>query len=88
MKLHAAVDKRSGLIHSVVVIAANVHELTPAPELPHSEEKTFYANAGYQCFAKRPVMAGETKDFKGQDWPAKGTPPQWAGAARPRMFRR
>jgi IS5 family transposase len=31
MKVHAGVDKDSGLIHSVVVTAANVHELTPYP---------------------------------------------------------
>jgi IS5 family transposase len=28
MKVHAGVDKDSGLIHSVVAAAANVHDLT------------------------------------------------------------
>jgi len=33
MKIHIGVDKDSGLIHSVVNTAANVHDLTPAGEL-------------------------------------------------------
>ncbi|MFO8237190.1 MAG: IS5 family transposase, partial [Prochlorococcaceae cyanobacterium] len=33
MKIHAGVDKETGLIHSVVTTAANVHDLTPAAEL-------------------------------------------------------
>jgi IS5 family transposase len=37
MKVHAGVDKDSGLIHSVVVTAANVHDLTPAFELLHGD---------------------------------------------------
>ena len=35
MQIHAGVDKDSGLIYSVVVTAANVHDLTPAAELLH-----------------------------------------------------
>jgi IS5 family transposase len=31
MKVHIGVDKDSGLIHSVVTTAANVHDLTPEP---------------------------------------------------------
>jgi IS5 family transposase len=38
MKVHAGVDKDSGLIHSVVVTAANVHDLTPAAELLHGDD--------------------------------------------------
>jgi len=64
MKVHAGVDKDSGLIHSVVVTAANVHDLTPAAELLHGEEKVVYADAGYQGIAKRPEMAGRTTDFR------------------------
>jgi IS5 family transposase len=64
MKVHAGVDKDSGLIHSVVVTAANVHDLTPAAELLHGEEKVVYADAGYQGIAKRPEMVGRTTDFR------------------------
>jgi transposase, IS5 family len=46
MKVHAAVDKNSGLIHSMLVTAADVHDLTPAAELLHREETAVYADAG------------------------------------------
>jgi len=64
MKLHAGVDKNSGLIHTVVVTAANVHDLTPAADLLHGEEKVVYADAGYQGIANRPEMAVKTTDFR------------------------
>ena len=38
MKVHAGVDKDSGLIHSVVVTAVNVHDLNTAAELLHGDE--------------------------------------------------
>jgi transposase, IS5 family len=64
MKIHAGVDKDSGLIHSVVTTAANVHDLTPAAELLHGEEQVVYADAGYQGIAKRPEMAGKSTEFR------------------------
>jgi len=64
MKVHAGVDKDSGLIHSVVVTPANVHDLTPAAELLHGEEQVVYADAGYQGIAKRPEMTGKTMEFR------------------------
>ncbi len=39
MKVHIGVDKHSVLIHPVATAAANVHDLTPAVELLHGEEK-------------------------------------------------
>jgi IS5 family transposase len=64
MKIHAGVDKDSGLIHSVVTTAANVHDLTPAAELLHGEEEVVYADAGYQGIGKRPEMADKTTEFR------------------------
>lgn len=64
MKVHAGVDKDSGLIHSVVVTAANVHDLTPAAELLHGDEEVVYGDAGYQGIAKRPAMAGKAAEFR------------------------
>ncbi len=58
MMVHAGMDKDSGLIHSVVVIAANVHDLTPVAELLHGDEEVAYGDAGYQGIAKRPELAG------------------------------
>ena len=64
MKVHAGVDKNSGLIHSVVVTPANVHDLTPAAQLLHGDEEVVYGDAGYQGIAKRPEMAGKTAEFR------------------------
>ena len=64
MKVHAGMDKDSGLIHSVVFTAANVHDLTPAAELLHGEEEELNGDAGYQGIAKRPEMAGKTTEFR------------------------
>ena len=54
MKVHAGVDKDSGLIHSVVTTAANVHDLTLAAELLHGDEEVVYGDAGYQGIDKGP----------------------------------
>ena len=35
MKLHIGVDSETGLAHSAVVTAANVHDQHPLPELLH-----------------------------------------------------
>jgi IS5 family transposase len=64
MKIHADVDKDSGLIHSVVTTAANVHDLTQASELLHGGEEVVYADAGYQGIAKRPEITGKTTEFR------------------------
>lgn len=54
----------SGLIHSVVVTAANVHDLTSAAQLLHGDEEVVYGDAGYQGIAKRPELAGRTTEFR------------------------
>ncbi len=64
MKIHAGVDKDSGLIHSIVTTAANVHDLTSAAELLHGEEEVIYADAGYQGIEKRAEMKDRTTSFQ------------------------
>ena len=64
MKIHAGVDKDSGLIHSLVTTSANVHDLTPAAELLHGDEEVVYGDAGYQGIAKRPERQGAAAEFK------------------------
>ena len=64
MKVHTGVDKDSGLIHSVAVTAANVHDLTPAADLLHGDEHVVYGDAGYQGITKRPEMAGAAAEFR------------------------
>ncbi len=64
MKVHIGVDKDSGLIHSVVVTSANVHDLTPAADLLHGDEEVVYGDAGYQGITKRTEMAGKRAEFR------------------------
>jgi IS5 family transposase len=47
MKVDAGMGRDSGLIHSVVVTAANVHDPTAAAELLNGEKEVVYADAGY-----------------------------------------
>jgi IS5 family transposase len=64
MKVHIGVDAASGLIHSMQTTSANVHDLTPAPELLHGEESLVYADAGYQGIDKRQEMEGKPIEFR------------------------
>ncbi|MDR5762960.1 IS5 family transposase [Caballeronia sp. LZ035] len=53
MKAHVGVDAESGLVHTVIGTAANVHDINAAPSLLHGEETDVYADAGYQGIEKR-----------------------------------
>jgi transposase, IS5 family len=47
MKLHIGVDSKTGLAHSAVVTAANVHDKHPLPELLHGREEELYGDSAY-----------------------------------------
>ena len=47
MKLHIGVDSKTGLAHSAVVTAANVHDKHPLPPLLHGAEKELYGDSAY-----------------------------------------
>jgi transposase, IS5 family len=47
MKLHIGVDSKTGLAHSAVVTAANVHDKHPIPQLLHGQEQKFYGDSAY-----------------------------------------
>ena len=47
MKAHSGVDTSSGLVHTVVGTAANMHDLNVAGALLHSEEHAAFGDAGY-----------------------------------------
>ncbi|WP_213305766.1 IS5 family transposase [Paraburkholderia sacchari] len=53
MKAHIGVDAESGLVHTVMGTAANVHDINAAEALLHGQEKDVYADAGYQGIEKR-----------------------------------
>lgn len=52
-KAHIGVDKDSGLVHSVEVTGANVHDVTMVPKLLTGEESSVYGDSGYLGAEKR-----------------------------------
>jgi IS5 family transposase len=67
MKAHIGVDADSGLVHSVIGIAANVGDVTQAGALLHGQEDVAFADAGYRGVGKRLEAQG----------------PEWHVAMRP-----
>ncbi len=59
MKAHAGVDAGTGLVHSVTVTGANVHDLDEITHLVRADDQVVYADAGYQGVAKRPEILGD-----------------------------
>ena len=59
MKANIGVDVESGLVHTVTTTPANVGDVTEVNKLLHGQEKTVYADAGYQGGARneRPSTA-------------------------------
>jgi IS5 family transposase len=53
MKAPIGVDADSGLVHTVVGTAANVHDATQAHRLVHGSESQVFTDAGYQGVDKR-----------------------------------
>jgi len=47
MKLHIGVDSKTGLAHSAVVTAANIHDKHPLPELLHGHEERVWGDCAY-----------------------------------------
>jgi len=53
MKAHIGVDAQTGLVHTLVGTAANVHDVTQAQALLHGDETDVFGDAGYQGVEKR-----------------------------------
>jgi len=53
MKAHIGVDADSGLVHTVRCTSGHVNDITQAHRLLHGQEKTVWADAGYQGVEKR-----------------------------------
>ena len=47
MKAHIGADAASGLVHTLVTTAANVHDVNQAHALLHGEEQQVYGDSGY-----------------------------------------
>ncbi len=81
MKAHIGADRASKLVHTVVVTAANVADVSKAAELLHGQETQVHADAGYTGVEKRAeIVALERK----VDWQiaCKRRPPQSHGRRR------
>lgn len=57
MKCHAGVDAGSGLVHTIKVTSANVHDITVASELIRDDDEVVYGDSGYLGMEKRPEIA-------------------------------
>ena len=53
LKAHIGADRDSKLVHTVVVTAANVADITKTVELLHGQERQVHADAGYTGVEKR-----------------------------------
>jgi IS5 family transposase len=74
MKLHIGVDSVTGLAHSAVVTAANVHDKHPLPDLLHGQEERVYGDCAYASQqaliqAKAPKAADFTNKTVRKDSP-------------------
>jgi IS5 family transposase len=73
MKLHIGVDSQSGLAHSAVVTAANVHDKHPLPQLLHGRERRVYGDSAYASQKKLiRSKALQAKDFTNERVRRKG----------------
>ena len=67
MKLHIGVDSQSGLAHSAVVTAANIHDKHPLPDLLHGNEQRVYGDSAYA--SQKTLIASKApkaRDFTNQ----------------------
>ena len=66
MKAHIGADRDSKLVHTVVVTAAHVADITQTAELLHGQEQQGHADAGYTGVEKRAERVGMERKI---DWP-------------------
>jgi IS5 family transposase len=67
MKLHIGVDSQSGMVHSAVVTAANIHDKHPLPHLLHGQERRVYGDSAYA--SQKTLIRGKAakaRDFTNQ----------------------
>ena len=63
MKAHIGVDAESGLVHTVIGTAANVHDVTQAAGLLHGDETDAWGDAGYRGVDKRRELKESTTQW-------------------------
>ena len=65
MKAHIGADRDSKLVHTVVVTAANVADITQTAQLLHGQEQQVHADAGYTGVEKRAEIVAMARKI---DW--------------------
>lgn len=63
-KAHIGVDDHSGIVHTVKVTAANVHDVTVTADLMTGEEERVYGDSGYLGADKRPEALKKNRSGK------------------------
>jgi transposase, IS5 family len=69
MKAHIGADRDSKLVHTVVVTAANVADITRTAQLRHGQERQVHAAAGYTGVEKRAEIVALNRPL---DWQIAG----------------
>jgi len=68
MKCHIGVDAGSGYTHSLETTAANVHDITVAPQLIREDDDVVYGDSGYTGIEKREEVQSSphlsTKEYR------------------------
>ena len=82
MKAHIGADRDSKLVHTVVVTAANVADITKTSELLHGEEKQVHGDAGYTGVEKRAEIVALERKIDWQIAGKRGELKAMAGGAK------
>ena len=64
MKAHIGVDSETGIVHSMSITSANVHDVTETHNLLHGGETVVWGDAGYQGVHKRDENSGREMDWQ------------------------
>ena len=67
MKCHIGVDAGSGLVHTITVTSANVHDVTQTANLLRDDDEVVYGDSGYLGVQNRPEIA-ENEHFSKIDF--------------------
>jgi IS5 family transposase len=66
MKAHIGADRDSKLVHMVVVLSANVADVTQTAELLHGQDQQVHAGADYLGVEKQPEIVALEQKIDGQ----------------------
>jgi IS5 family transposase len=61
VKCHAGVDAGTGLVHTITVTAANVHDIAETVNLIREDDEVVYGDAGYLGIDKREEITSDSK---------------------------